>query len=58
MKVAVFVVATGVIQRVVLCPDEMVEAQAGAGEAVVEVSAAVSDATHRIAGGVAVLKTP
>lgn len=58
MRVAVYEIATGVIQRVVRCPDAAGIKQAQDGEAVVEVGPEVNDATHHVVDGVAVLITP
>lgn len=54
MAAAVYDTATGAILRVVVCPDTAIAAQAGAGQAVVDVGPDVGDTTHRVVNGAVV----
>ena len=55
MRIAVYDTATGAIHRLVLCPEQSANLQAGnEDEAWVVVGDDVSDTTHEIVGGQAV----
>jgi hypothetical protein len=58
MKYAIFTPATGQILRMVDCPETMIEAQLGVGEAATPAGQDISDATHYVMGGFQPMPAP